>query len=49
MCCRYWADESPEFRAIVEEMNRSALVGRWQENLTEQMKITLEQMKTTLV
>ncbi len=31
MCCRYWADESPEFRAIVEEMNRSALVGRWQE------------------
>ena len=30
MCCRYWADESPEIRAIVEEMNRSALVGRWQ-------------------
>ena len=31
MCCRYWADESPELRAIVEEMNRSSLVRRWQE------------------
>ena len=30
MCCRYWADESPEMRAIVEEMNRSPLVGKWQ-------------------
>lgn len=30
MCCRYWADESPELRAIVEEMNRSPLVKRWQ-------------------
>jgi len=30
MCCRYWADESPELRAIVEEMNRSPLVERWQ-------------------
>lgn len=30
MCCRYWADESPELRAIVEEMNRSPLVDRWQ-------------------
>ena len=29
MCCRYWADESPELRAIVEEMNRSPLVGKW--------------------
>ncbi len=31
MCCRYWADESPELRAIVEEMNRSPLVGRFHE------------------
>ena len=30
MCCRYWAEESPELRAIVEEMNRSGLVYRWQ-------------------
>jgi len=30
MCCRYWADESPELRAIVEEMNRSPLMERWQ-------------------
>ena len=30
MCCRYWTDESPELRAIVEEMNRSSLVGKWQ-------------------
>ena len=30
MCCRYWADESPEIRAIVEEMNRSVLVERWE-------------------
>lgn len=29
MCCRYWADESPELRQIVEEMNRSPLVGKW--------------------
>ncbi|MBR2532051.1 MAG: SOS response-associated peptidase family protein [Lachnospiraceae bacterium] len=29
MCCRYWADASPEFREIVEEMNRSSLVGKW--------------------
>ena len=32
MCCRYWVDKSPELRAIVEEMNRSALVERWQES-----------------
>ena len=31
MCCRYWADESPELRAIVEEMNRSPLVRKWNE------------------
>ena len=30
MCCRYWADESPELREIVEEMNRSPLVEKWQ-------------------
>ena len=30
MCCRYWAEESPELRAIVEEMNRSGLVYKWQ-------------------
>lgn len=29
MCCRYWADESPELREIVEEMNRSSLVEKW--------------------
>ncbi|MBQ9612915.1 MAG: SOS response-associated peptidase family protein [Lachnospiraceae bacterium] len=31
MCCRYWNEESPELRAIVEEMNRSPLVWRWQQ------------------
>lgn len=31
MCTRYWTDESPELRAIVEEMNRSPLVRRWKE------------------
>ena len=30
MCCRYWMEESPELRPIVEEMNRSPLVRRWQ-------------------
>ena len=29
MCCRYWADESPELREIVEEMNKSPLVSKW--------------------
>ena len=29
MCCRYWAEESPELRAFVEEMNRSPLVDKW--------------------
>ena len=29
MCCRYWADDSPELREIVEEMNRSPLVAKW--------------------
>ncbi len=31
MCCRYWTEESPELREIVEEMNRSPLVAKWQE------------------
>jgi len=30
VCCRYWADESPEIREIVEEMNKSPLVEKWQ-------------------
>ena len=30
MCCRYWMEESPELRPIVEEMKRSPLVSRWQ-------------------
>ena len=29
MCCRYWADDSPEIREIVEEMNKSPLVEKW--------------------
>ena len=29
MCCRYWAEESPELRSIVEKMNRSPLVAKW--------------------
>ena len=31
MCCRYWTDESPELRPIVEEMNRSPLMRKWQD------------------
>ncbi|MBR1757692.1 MAG: SOS response-associated peptidase family protein [Lachnospiraceae bacterium] len=31
MCCRYWAEASPELRPIVEEMMQSGLVERWQE------------------
>lgn len=30
MCTRYWTEESPELRAIVEEMKRSPLTARWQ-------------------
>lgn len=30
MCCRYWTEESPELRSIVEEMNRSPLIRKWQ-------------------
>ncbi len=33
MCCRYWTDESPELREIVEEMNRSPLVERWHKTM----------------
>ena len=29
MCCRYWVEESPELRPIVEEMDRSPLVKKW--------------------
>ena len=29
MCCRYWTDESTEFKEIIEEMNRSTLVDKW--------------------
>ena len=29
MCCRYWTEESPELRPIVEEMNRSPLMKKW--------------------
>ena len=29
MCCRYYVEESQEFRAIIEEMNRSPLMNRW--------------------
>ena len=32
MCCRYFVELSPELRPIVEEMNRSPLVRRFQEN-----------------
>ena len=31
MCCRYWTDESPELRPIVEDMNRSPLMRKWQD------------------
>ena len=29
MCSRYWTDESPELRPIVEEMRKSPLVDKW--------------------
>lgn len=31
MCTRYWVDQSPELRPIVEEMNRSPLTARFRE------------------
>ena len=31
MCCRYYLEESPELRPIVEAMNRSPLAARFQE------------------
>ena len=34
MCCRYWTEESPEIRAIVEEMNRSPLMRKWQNTVS---------------
>lgn len=30
MCTRFWTEKSQEFRPIVEEMNRSLLVRKWQ-------------------
>ena len=33
MCCRYWTDESPELRPIVEAMNRSPLMKKWQDKV----------------
>ena len=47
MCCRYWAEESPELRAIVAEMNRSPLVRRWQE--TREVKSYGEMRPTDVV
>ena len=38
MCCRYWIDESPELRPIVEEMMRSPLVWKWQKNVRIQTR-----------
>ncbi len=29
MCTRYWADDSPETREFIEQMERSALAERW--------------------
>ena len=29
MCCRYWVEESPEIKEIVDQMNRSALADKW--------------------
>ncbi len=29
MCCRYWTEDSPELRPIVDEMMRSPLVRKW--------------------
>lgn len=34
MCGRYWTEESHELREIVEEMNRSPLVRKWQQTNT---------------
>ena len=31
MCCRYWLEDALETREIIEEMSRSALMGRWRE------------------
>ncbi|MBQ8972707.1 MAG: SOS response-associated peptidase family protein [Clostridia bacterium] len=30
MCCRYWVDDIPEMDEIVEDMNKSPLVSKWQ-------------------
>ncbi|MBO6158233.1 MAG: SOS response-associated peptidase family protein [Firmicutes bacterium] len=31
MCYRYWVEKSPEFGSIVDEMNHSPLLHKWQE------------------
>ncbi len=30
MCCRYWADDTPELKTIAEEMSHSPLMEKWQ-------------------
>lgn len=47
MCSRYWTDESPELRPIVEEMLRSSLVSRWQK--TTKVKTYGEMFPTDVV
>ena len=47
MCSRYWTDESPELRPIVEEMKRSSLVSRWQK--TTKVKTYGEMRPTDVV
>ncbi len=47
MCCRYWTEESPKLRGIVEEMQRSPLVGRWQQ--TRQVRTYGEMRPTDVV
>ncbi len=31
MCCRYWAEASPEFSSIADEMYASPLAGKWEQ------------------
>lgn len=47
MCCRYWMEESPELRDIVEEMKQSPLVSKWQR--TTEMKTHGEIRPTDVV
>ncbi len=32
MCCRYWEDDSPDYLDLVEEMDRSPLLGEWEKS-----------------